>query len=66
MKTAAVLDGHLKNKEYLLGSNYSIADTHVWSFLSFPVQHLGFDVSSLPNVTAWMERVGSRPQLKGL
>lgn len=66
LKTAAILDGHLKDNEYLLGDSYSLADTHVWSFVSFPVQYLGFDISSLPNVTAWMERVGSRPQLKGL
>lgn len=57
-----VLDGHLKDHEYLAG-DYSIADianwawarTHRWS---------GVDVSDLPHLQCWMEAIRQRPAVQ--
>ncbi|OAA58299.1 glutathione S-transferase [Cordyceps fumosorosea ARSEF 2679] len=61
----AVLDGGLEGREYLLKEGYSLADTHIWAFMSY-VKMLGVDWESLGNLKAWVDRVGAREQLKGL
>ncbi|KAJ3495877.1 hypothetical protein NLG97_g3066 [Lecanicillium saksenae] len=63
-KSLGVLNGALEGREYLLGE-YTLADTHVWSFVSYMAM-LKFDLSETPNVDAWFKRVSSRPQLKAL
>lgn len=59
----AILDGALQGKDYLLGDTYSLADTHIWSFMAW-LTMMKVDVDKFPNVKAWSERVGSRPALK--
>jgi GST-like protein len=57
-----VLDGHLKDHEYLAG-DYSIADianwawarTHRWS---------GVDVSAMPHLQRWMDAIRQRPAVQ--
>jgi len=54
-----VLDGHLKDNEYLAG-DYSIADianwcwarTHAWS---------GVEIDDLPYLKGWLDRIAARP-----
>lgn len=56
----AVLDAHLKGRQYLLGSDFTIADLNAASVLSLAafVQH---DISSTPTAKAWFEKCVSRP-----
>ena len=63
-KSLCVLDGALEGRDYLLGSEYTLADTHVWSFVGYMTM-FKFDLSKTPNVEGWFKRVSSRPQLKG-
>ncbi|KAJ6790210.1 hypothetical protein PWT90_09451 [Aphanocladium album] len=63
-KQLLVLDGGLEGKEFLVGE-YSLADTHIWSFMSY-IKMLGLDLDKMKNLTSWIDRVGAREQLKGL
>ncbi|KAI6779371.1 uncharacterized protein J7T54_000469 [Emericellopsis cladophorae] len=64
-KSLCVLNGALEGRDYLLGSEYTLADTHVWSFVGYMTM-CKFELSKTPNVEAWFKRVSSRPQLKAL
>lgn len=55
-----VLDGALAGKEYLLGSEFSIADLNVAGVLSW-LQMAKFDLSATPNASAWLARCLGRP-----
>ena len=60
-----ILDGALKEKDYLLGNLYCLADTHVWAFVSW-LTIMGVSTAMYPNVKGWVARVGERPALKDL
>ncbi|KAL9033950.1 MAG: hypothetical protein Q9214_007268, partial [Letrouitia sp. 1 TL-2023] len=60
-----VLDGALKGKEFLLGDQYTLADTHLWSFLSW-LTMMRVELDKYPDVDGWMKRVGARPALQSL
>lgn len=64
-KQLAILNDGLKGKQYLLGDEYSLADTHVWSFMTY-VKMLGASFDGLDNLNAWLEKISARPALKGL
>lgn len=64
-KQLRVLDGGLEGRQYLLGDGYSLADTHIWSFMSY-IKMMGVDLDKMGNLKAWLDRVGAREQLKGL
>jgi glutathione S-transferase len=49
---AAILDGHLKDREWLLPSGISYADFRVATSLPFADQ-AGLPVKEFPNVTRW-------------
>jgi glutathione S-transferase len=54
------LDGHLSANEYLMGSHYSVADTHFFVVSNW-ASWVNFDLSSYHAVIAHRERVGARP-----
>jgi glutathione S-transferase len=56
----SVLDGHLANREYLIGSSFTVADLNVASVLSFGAA-AKYDFSRYPNVQQWLGRCMSRP-----
>lgn len=62
-KKLAFLDAHLKDKLYLSGSNFSIADAYLFVLLSWsgPIK---LDIVDLPNLLAFQVRVGSRPAVQ--
>ncbi|KAI4158224.1 MAG: hypothetical protein LQ342_007635 [Letrouitia transgressa] len=60
-----VLDGALVGREYLLGEEYSLADTHVWCFIEW-LGMMGIGLDEFQGVKAWVGRVGRRPALKDL
>jgi glutathione S-transferase len=57
-----VLDAHLADREYVAG-DYSIADIATWPWA---ILHgwAGVDIEDLPNLRAWIERVGARPAVQ--
>jgi glutathione S-transferase len=59
-----VLDGGLEGRAYLLGEDYSLVDTHLWSFVRW-LTFMAVDLGPYANVGEWVKRVGERPALKG-
>jgi glutathione S-transferase len=55
-----VLNGHLANREYLLGSSFTLADLNVASVLSMGLA-AKFDYSPYPHVQQWLSRCLARP-----
>ena len=58
-----VLNGGLEGKAYLLGQDYSLVDTHVWSFVRW-LTFMEVDLEPYGRLGEWMDRVGGRPALK--
>ena len=56
-----VMDRRLADREYLAG-DYSIADMAAWPWI-LP-EPPGQDLAHVPQLAAWMERVGARPAVK--
>jgi glutathione S-transferase len=54
------LDVHLSSNEYLMGSNYSVADAHFFVVSNW-AGWVNFDLSSYRAVLAYRERIASRP-----
>jgi glutathione S-transferase len=55
-----VLDEYLKDRTWLVGNKFSVADLNVASVVA--IAHFGdVDLSYVPNVKAWLERCISRP-----
>lgn len=59
-KLLDTLEGCLKGKDYLLGKEYTLADTHVWSFVA-PLPAIGVSYKDHPEVKRWVESISSRP-----
>jgi GST-like protein len=57
-----VLDRRLAGREYICG-DYSIADIACFPWAR-SWKNQGLDISSLPNVAAWLERMEARPAVK--
>jgi glutathione S-transferase len=55
-----ILDGALEGRSYLVGDGYSLADSHVLSFVDW-LQHMKVDLTPFPNVKAWFTRGSARP-----
>ena len=49
------LEESLKGKEYLLGKNFTIADLNVAAVMSW-IPMMKLDLSSTPNVAAWLQK----------
>ncbi len=58
----AVLDGQLKDHEYLAG-DYSIADIANWAWVRTH-RWSGVDVSDLPHLRRWMDAIRQRPAVQ--
>lgn len=55
-----VLDAHLAGREYIVGNTFGVADLNVCSVLGLAA-FLQYDLSSAPNVGAWLGRCNARP-----
>lgn len=53
----------LKGKDYLLGSQFSVADAYLFTVLSW-ADYVKMDLSIWGNVTAFMDRVKKRPKVQ--
>ena len=56
----AVLDGHLAAREWVVGSEVSIADLSLCSYLYYP-EPFGFSREDWPNIAAWLDRIAALP-----
>lgn len=59
-----VLDQHLKNREWIVGSKFSVVDLNVASVVSF-ARFGDVDISYAPHVVAWLDRCLSRQTAPG-
>ncbi|MGJ3247355.1 MAG: glutathione S-transferase family protein [Elainellaceae cyanobacterium] len=58
----SVLDKQLDGKDYIVGE-YSIADIAAYPWV-LEAEDLSVDLSKIPHVFAWMQRMGDRPAVK--
>lgn len=58
-----VLNGALQDREYLLGSKFTVADLNLASICSW-AKPIKFDFGPFPNAGAWLDRCLSRPAYK--
>jgi glutathione S-transferase len=56
-----VLESHLKNREWLVGNNCSIADIALYAY-THVADEGGFDLTSRIAIAKWLERVKSQPR----
>ncbi|MCP8690483.1 glutathione S-transferase family protein [Marinobacterium sedimentorum] len=57
-----VLDAHLKNRQYLVGDSFSIADISAWGWIDRANVVLGDNaLDAYPNIKRWFEGINSRP-----
>lgn len=59
----AMLDKQLSDREYILGSNFSIVDLSLCT-ICFRSKLIGLDLSPYEHLNAWIGRCGSRPKFK--
>ncbi|SFM29022.1 glutathione transferase GstA [Variovorax sp. OV329] len=54
------LDGQLEGKQYLMGEHFGVADGYLFTVTNW-AKPTGVDISGLPNLLAYRERVAARP-----
>jgi glutathione S-transferase len=57
------IDGQLAGRDYLMGSQFSVADGYLFTMLSW-ADRMKFDLSGLPNLLAYKARVAARPKVQ--
>ncbi len=64
-KLMRVLDAALRDRPYLLGDEFTLADIangiNVYRWYNVPFQQVGFEIPTLPNLQRWYERLQTRP-----
>jgi glutathione S-transferase len=58
------LETRLAGRDYLMGKEFTVADGYLFTMLMWATDRLGFDLSGLPNLTAYKARVAARPKVK--
>lgn len=57
------VDGELTGKSYLMGDQFTVADGYLFTVTNW-TNFVGMNISGLPNLTAFMARVGQRPAVQ--
>jgi glutathione S-transferase len=57
------LDGALAGRDYLMGTQFTVADGYLFTMLSW-ADRMKFDLSALPNLLAYKARVAARPKVQ--
>ena len=57
------VDGQLEGKQYLMGEHFSVADGYLFTVTNW-AKPTGVDISGLPNLLAYRERVAARPAVQ--
>lgn len=58
------VESQLAGREYLMGNQFTVADGYLFTMIMWAQDRLGFDLSGLPNVTAYKARVAARPKVQ--
>ena len=58
------LETALAGKDYLMGKQFTVADGYLFTMLMWATDRLKFDLSDMPNLTAYKARVGARPKVQ--
>ncbi|ETR77213.1 Gst [Afipia sp. P52-10] len=62
-KTLTYVGEQLAGKDYLMGSQFTVADGYLFTILRWAVA-MKFDLAQFPNLKAYYDRVGARPKVK--
>jgi glutathione S-transferase len=57
------IDKELAGKQYVLGDHFSVADGYLFTVTRW-TKPMNIDISGLPNLQAYMQRVGARPAVQ--
>ena len=57
------VESELKGKQYLMGDSFSVADGYLFTVTNW-AKPMNIDLSVYPNLTAYRERVASRPAVR--
>jgi len=57
------VDAQLEGKDYTMGNAFSVADAYLFVIANW-TGHLGIDISSMKNLSAFMERMKARPAVQ--
>jgi glutathione S-transferase len=57
------VDSALAGHDYLMGKQFSVADAYMFTMLSW-ADRMKFDLSGMPNLVAYRDRVAARPKVK--
>ncbi|BCF99893.1 glutathione S-transferase [Paraburkholderia sp. PGU19] len=62
-KYYAFIERSLTSQQWLLGEQFSAADAYLFTVTNW-ARHVGLDLSRLPAITAFQQRVAGRPQVR--
>ena len=57
------IDSQLPGRDYLMGKQFTVADGYLFTMLAW-ADRMKFDLSSMPNLLAYKDRVGARPKVQ--
>lgn len=57
------IDEHLAGRDYVLGTQFSVADAYLYNVLSWP-SRVGLDISGYPAIQRFMARMAQRPSVR--
>lgn len=57
------LSAHLKDKDYLMGNHFTVADGYLFTVLNWG-QWVGIDIAAWPLLAAYQARVSARPKVQ--
>ena len=57
------VDGALAGHDYLMGKQFTVADGYLFTILTW-ADRMKFDLSGMPNLVAYKDRVAARPKVK--
>jgi glutathione S-transferase len=62
-KNLAYINGQLAGKDYLMGSQFTVADGYLFTILRWAISQK-FDLAQHPNLKTYFDRVSARPKVK--
>ncbi len=65
VQALAVMEQHLRDREFLVDSGYSVADIALFAYTHVAAEG-GFDLDRFPAVGAWLDRVRAQPRFVGI
>ncbi len=57
------IDSQLPGRDYLMGKQFTVADGYLFTMLNW-AERMKFDLSAMPNLLAYKDRVAARPKVQ--